>query len=93
MELVGEGHEEGQPAEEDEEVVACGNNLLIVQDQVVTHEAEERKHCHAVVGIALDDIVAGDGRRINMVLSERPDERLCVATQHNTQQDMMTTKG
>ena len=76
MKLVGERHEERQPAQQDEQVVARLDDVIVVQRKVIAHEAEYWHHGHAAVRVALNDVMTRNGRRVNMVLSERADERL-----------------
>ena len=76
MELVCERNEERPNREEERNIVILGNCLPGAK----RCQANERRHGerdnHAVITVALDVVMARDGQRVNVMLSEGPNEGL-----------------
>lgn len=70
--LVGEGHKDGQRVHVAVPRVHVVNVRGGQGEKVEGHVCQRDDRQHAVVPVGLDEVVAGDGCGVDVVLSERP---------------------
>ncbi len=69
--LVGDAHKDSEQKDVHEPVVAGGDLLRGAGVEPVRHVGESRDARREVISIRLDEVVTRDGRRVDMMLSER----------------------
>ena len=76
VDLIGKGDEEAQRKEEAVEDVPVFNVARWVGQDGVATDHQEGQCGEAVVAICFNVVMTGDGQRVNVMLSERANERL-----------------
>ena len=78
MDLIGERDEETERQHETVDGIPCMKFVRCLEVHEVGEDDQSRERDETVVPICFDEVVAGDGKRINVMLTERTNKCLQV---------------
>lgn len=74
--LVGQRDEDGEEEEETLNTVRALDAGFVSEIKLEGVRRQQHHRYHEVIAVGFDEVMAGDGGRIDVVLTERSDERL-----------------